>query len=384
MRPMARALDRHRNSLEPWQDPNEDPYIELIDLEKAYGGNYAVNGVDLKIYKGEFFSLLGPSGCGKTTLLRMLAGLESPTTGKIYLDGVDITRTPAYNRPVNMMFQSYALFPHMSVEQNVAFGLKQDGYARDEIRDRVSSMLHLVHMNRYASRKPHQLSGGQRQRVALARALVKQPKLVLLDEPLGALDRQLREKTQFEIVNIQEELGVTFVMVTHDQEEAMTMSTRIGIMEEGRLRQVATPTEIYEYPNSRYVAEFIGDMNIFEGYVVENKADHILVTSEQAGCDIYINHASDVPSGASVGVAIRPEKVMITLEPRFDERNTAHGIVREIAYLGDLSIYHIELDSGHRVMTSVTNQVRLHERPINWDDEVYLYWRPDSGLILAS
>lgn len=381
---MTRALNRQRNQLEPWQDPNEDPYIELCGLEKAYNGNYAVNHIDLKIYKGEFFSLLGPSGCGKSTLLRMLSGLEDPTDGTMFIDGVDMTNIPAYKRPVNMMFQSYALFPHMSVEQNVAFGLRQDGFAKDEIRDRVSSMLHLVHMNRYASRKPHQLSGGQRQRVALARALVKQPKLVLLDEPLGALDKQLREKTQFELVNIQEKLGITFVMVTHDQEEAMTMSTRIAVMEDGRLRQIATPTEIYEYPNSRYVAEFIGDMNIFEGYVTENQADHVLIKSEQAGCDIYINHASDVPHNANVSVAIRPEKIMLTSEPRSNERNAAHGYVKEIAYLGDLSIYHIELDSGHRVMASVANQVRLHERQFNWDDEVYLYWRPDSGVVLTS
>jgi spermidine/putrescine ABC transporter ATP-binding subunit len=380
---MARAFDRHREKREPWQDPNATPYIEIKDIAKSYEGIPAVNGINLEIYKGELFSLLGPSGCGKTTLLRMLAGFEEPSEGRIFLDGVDITSAQPYERPVNMMFQSYALFPHMTVEQNVAFGLKQEGLPRDEIRDRVSSMLHLVRMNRYASRKPHQLSGGQRQRVALARALVKKPKLVLLDEPLGALDRQLREQTQFELVNIQEELGVTFVMVTHDQEEAMTMSTRIGIMEDGRLRQVGTPTEIYEYPNSRYVAEFIGDMNIFEGIVTEEDTDYVLISSEEAGCDIHINHSSSVPVGASVAVAIRPEKVLITTEPREASRNSTKGTVVEIAYLGDLSVYHIELESGNRIMASVTNQVRLAERPINWDDEVYLYWRPDSGVVLT-
>lgn len=372
-----------RTRLEPWQDPHSVPYIEVRDLSKSYEGVVAVNSQSLEIYKGELFSLLGPSGCGKSTLLRMLAGFEEPSEGHIYIDGVDITHMPPYDRPVNMMFQAYALFPHMTVEQNVAFGLKQEGLPKDEIRDRVSSMLHMVRLNQYASRKPHQLSGGQRQRVALARCLVKKPKLVLLDEPLGALDRQLRIQTQFELVNIQEELGVTFIMVTHDQEEAMTMSTRIGVMEEGRLRQIGTPTEIYEYPNSRYVADFVGDMNMFEGIVTEIEADHVCIHSEEVGCDIDVSHTSDVPLGANVAVAIRPEKIMLSTEKKRGKRNTAKGIVREIAYLGDMSIYHVLLETGKVIRVALSNQVRLSERPVNWDDEVFLTWHPHSGIILT-
>ncbi len=239
-------------------------------------------------------------------------------------------------------------------------------------------------MSRYAKRKPHQLSGGQQQRVALARSLIKKPKVLLLDEPLGALDKQLREQTQFELVNIQEGLGITFVMVTHDQEEAMTMSTRMAIMEEGRIRQVGTPTEVYEYPNSRFVADFIGEMNIFEGFVTEDEADHVLVSSEEAGCDLYVSHSASAPVGAQVAVAIRPEKVMITTEPRRGNRNTTKGIVSEVAYLGDVSIYHVLLESGKKALATVTNQFRLAERPINWDDEVYLYWRPESGVVLTA
>lgn len=379
-------LDK-RTRLNPWQDPHAEPYIEIKNLSKSYGGYVAVNSQSLDIYKGELFSLLGPSGCGKSTFLRMLAGFEEPSEGNIFIDGVDITHLPPYERPVNMMFQSYALFPHMSVEQNVAFGLKQEGLPKDEIRDKVSSMLHMVSLNKHASRKPHQLSGGQRQRVALARCLVKQPKLVLLDEPLGALDRQLREQTQFELVNIQEELGATFIMVTHDQEEAMTMSSRIGIMEEGRLRQIGQPTEVYEYPNSRYVADFLGDMNIFEGIVSEVESDHVLVESEEAGCEIYISHATDVPLGSAVAVAIRPEKMVLdTVKPKnaaHKKRNYAKGVVQEIAYLGDVSVYHILLESEKIVRASLSNQVRLSERPVNWDDEVYLSWHPHSGILLT-
>lgn len=373
-----------RTRLEPWQDPHSEPYVEVKDLSKSYDGVVAVNSQSLEIYKGELFSLLGPSGCGKSTLLRMLAGFEEPSEGHIYIDGVDITHMPPYDRPVNMMFQAYALFPHMTVEQNVAFGLKQEGLPKDEIRDRVSSMLHMVRLNQYASRKPHQLSGGQRQRVALARCLVKKPKLVLLDEPLGALDRQLRVQTQFELVNIQEELGVTFIMVTHDQEEAMTMSTRIGVMEEGRLRQIGTPTEIYEYPNSRYVADFVGDMNMFEGIVTEIEADHVCIHSEEVGCDIDVSHVSDVPLGATVAVAIRPEKIMLSKEKKRDKRNTVTGVVNEIAYLGDMSIYHVLLETGKAVRVALSNQVRLSERPVDWDDEVYLSWHSDSGIILTA
>jgi putrescine transport system ATP-binding protein len=376
--------DRPRYILEPWQDPKAEPYIEIQNVSKTFEGSTAINNISLSIYKGELFTLLGPSGCGKTTLLRMLAGFERPSSGRIYIDGVDYTNAPAYERPVNMMFQNYALFPHMTVEQNVAFGLKQEGLPKKEIREQVSAMLHLVRLSKMAGRKPDQLSGGQKQRVALARCLVKKPKLVLLDEPLAALDRQLREQTQFELVGIQEKLGVTFILVTHDQEEAMTMSSRLGVMEEGRLRQIGTPTEVYEYPNSRYVADFIGEMNIFEGIVTEEEADHVLVHSEEAKCDAYISHAASVPLGAQVAVAIRPEKVMISKKRLKPGRNIVKGTVSEIAYLGDVSIYHILLASGKKVLASAPNQVRLAERPINWDDEVYLSWRPESGVVLTT
>src|SRR6202049_4472733 len=265
----------------PWKDPAARPYVQVDRITKSFGDFKAVDDVSLKIYKGEIFCLLGASGCGKTTLLRMLGGFETPSAGKIFIDGEDMTGVPPYERPVNMMFQSYALFPHMNVEQNVAFGLKQDRVPKPEIRERVATMLDLVKLGDFAKRKPHQLSGGQRQRVALARALVKRPKLLLLDEPLGALDKKLREHTQFELVNIQEKLGVTFVVVTHDQEEAMTLASRIGVMDQGRIVQVGTPSEIYEYPNSRLVAEFIGSVNMFQGRLIEDEPEYVRIASPE-------------------------------------------------------------------------------------------------------
>ncbi len=314
----------------------------------------------------------------------MLAGLEMPTTGKIYIDGVDVTRRPAYDRPVNMMFQSYALFPHMTVEQNVAFGLKQERIPKAEIRERVREVLRLVQMDKFGARQPHQLSGGQRQRVALARSLVKRPKLLLLDEPLAALDKRLREQTQFELVNIQEEVGITFILVTHDQEEAMTMSSRLGIMDHGRLRQIGTPNEIYEYPHSEYVADFIGSINKFEGRVVEDETDHILVESEEAGCELYVSHSADAPVGSQVKVAIRPEKIMIARARPEQKRNATKGVVKDIGYLGDVSIYHVELESGKIVLATQPNIVRLAERPVTWDDEVYLFWRAENSIVLTA
>jgi putrescine transport system ATP-binding protein len=372
-----------RIELQLWQDPKAKPYIHLDGVSKEFGGHVAVDEVSLSIFQGEFFSLLGPSGCGKTTLLRMLAGFEMPSRGKIYIDGIDVTHRPAYDRPVNMMFQSYALFPHMTVEQNIGFGLKQERISKTEIRERVKDVLKLVQMEKYGSRKPHQLSGGQRQRVALARSLVKRPKLLLLDEPLAALDKRLREQTQFELVNIQEKVGVTFIMVTHDQEEAMTMSTRLGVMDHGRLRQIGTPNEIYEYPHSEYVADFIGSMNKFEGLVVEDEADHILVESEEAGGELYVSHSGDAPVGAQVKVAIRPEKVMISPTRPDQRRNVTKGIVRDIGYLGDVSIYHVELESGKIVLATQPNLVRLAERAVTWDDEVYLFWRAENSIVLT-
>ena len=373
-----------RIELQLWQDPKAKPYIHLEGVSKDFGGNVAVDTVTLSVFQGEFFSLLGPSGCGKTTLLRMLAGFEIPSRGKIYIDGVDVTRRPAYDRPVNMMFQSYALFPHMTVEQNVAFGLKQERISKIEIKERVRDVLRLVQMEKYGARQPHQLSGGQRQRVALARSLVKRPKLLLLDEPLAALDKRLREQTQFELVSIQEEVGITFIMVTHDQEEAMTMSTRLGIMDHGRLRQIGTPNEIYEYPHSEYVADFIGSINKFEGRVVEVEKDHILVESEEAGSELYVSHSADAPMGSQVKVAVRPEKVMIAATSPEQRRNTTKGIVKDIGYLGDVSIYHVELKSGKIVLATQPNLVRLAERPVTWDDEVYLFWRAENSIVLTA
>ena len=373
-----------RRELQPWQDPKAKPYIHLEGVSKDFGGHVVVDDITLSIFQGEFFALLGPSGCGKTTLLRMLAGFETPSQGKIYIDGVDVTRRPAYDRPVNMMFQSYALFPHMTVEKNIAFALKQEGIARAEMKERISDVLHLVQMEKFQSRYPHQLSGGQRQRVALARSLVKRPKLLLLDEPLAALDKKLREQTQFELVNIQEEVGVTFIMVTHDQEEAMTMASRLGIMDHGRLSQIGTPNEIYEYPHSEYVADFIGSINKFEGRVVEEDTDHLLVESEEAGCELYVSHSTNAPVGAQVKVAIRPEKVMIATSPPEYKRNATKGIVKDIGYLGDVSIYHVELESGKIVLATQPNLVRLAERAVTWEDEVYLFWRAENSIVLAS
>lgn len=373
-----------RIELQPWQDPKAKPYIHLEGVSKEFNGVLAVDDVTLSIFQEEFFSLLGPSGCGKTTLLRMLAGFEMPTKGKIYIDGVDVTRRPAYDRPVNMMFQSYALFPHMTVEQNIAFGLKQERIPKTEIQERVKEVLKLVQMEKYGSRAPHQLSGGQKQRVALARSLVKRPKLLLLDEPLAALDKRLREQTQFELVTIQEKVGITFIMVTHDQEEAMTMSTRLGVMDHGRLRQLGTPNEIYEYPNSEYVADFIGSINKFEGLVTEVDDKHILVASEEAGTDLYVDHSAEAPVGSHVKVAIRPEKMMIDHAAPNQKRNVTKGIVRDIGYLGDVSIYHVELKSGKIVLATQPNLVRLAERPVTWDDTVYLFWRAENSIVLTA
>jgi len=296
-----------------------------------------------------------------------------------------MSTVPPYQRPVNMMFQSYALFPHMTVEQNIAFGLKQDRIPKDEISERVSEMLRLVQLDEFTQRKPHQLSGGQRQRVALARSLVKKPKMLLLDEPLGALDKKLRQQTQFELVNIQEELGITFVIVTHDQEEAMTVSTRIAVMDHGRIVQVATPGELYEYPSNRYVASFIGDVNVIEGRVATVETDHIDIRSAQTPCALRASHAADVPNGTPVWVAIRPEKLHISLDAPADPTvNCMQGEVVEIGYLGNLSVYHVELAGGKRVTSTQTNQTRLTERAITWEDKVYLTWVDDAGVVLVS
>jgi putrescine transport system ATP-binding protein len=377
------AAPRHEPMLPPWSDPKAVPYVRIERVTKKFGDFIAVNDVSLNIYKKELFCLLGGSGCGKTTLLRMLAGFEEPTSGKIFIDGVDMTDIPSYERPVNMMFQSYALFPHMTVEQNVAFGLKQDRTPKNEIEERVAHMLNLVRLSQFAKRKPHQLSGGQRQRVALARSLVKRPKLLLLDEPLAALDKKLREHTQFELVNLQEQLGVTFVVVTHDQEEAMTLSTRIGVMNAGEIIQVGTPKDIYEYPNSKFVAEFIGNVNMFEGRLIEDEPDHVRIESQELGGALYVDHGVSSAPDAIVWAAVRPEKIAISVERPQQQDNVAHGMVKEIAYMGDMSVYLVKLDSGKVVRVTQPNAYRHADDLVTWDQPVYLHWHSSSPVVLS-
>ncbi|MEQ8356607.1 MAG: polyamine ABC transporter ATP-binding protein [Kiloniellaceae bacterium] len=355
----------------------------MVDVTKRFGNFVAVDNISLDIFKREFFSLLGPSGCGKTTLLRMLAGFETPSAGKILLEGEDMSGVPPYERPVNMMFQSYALFPHMNVEKNIAFGLKQDGVAKPEISRRVAEVIDMVQLGPFARRKPHQLSGGQRQRVALARSLVKKPKMLLLDEPLGALDKNLRTQTQFELMNIQEETGITFVIVTHDQEEAMTVSSRIAVMDHGKIVQVSTPAELYEAPSSRYVADFIGEVNILEGRVDQREGDHLIVQSPEAGCAIETGPFNGETADRPVWVALRPEKVRISKNaPPKSGRNCMVGEVWDIGYIGNLSTFHVKLDSGKMVTATQANMARLIERPITWEDRVYLTWAPDAAVVL--
>jgi putrescine transport system ATP-binding protein len=367
----------------PWKDEKAQPYIRIERVTKKFGEFVAVNDVSLNVYRGEIFCLLGGSGCGKTTLLRMLAGFEQPTSGSIFIDGVDMADVPPYERPVNMMFQSYALFPHMTVEQNVAFGLKQEGTPRDEIATRVADMLSMVKLNGMEARKPHQLSGGQRQRVALARALIKRPKLLLLDEPLGALDKKLREHTQFELVNIQEKLGVTFIVVTHDQEEAMTLASRIGVMNQGRIVQTGTPHEIYEFPNSRFVSEFIGSVNMFEGRLLEDEPDYVRIACAELESTIYVDHGISASSNATVWAAIRPEKIEIATERPLSQQNVAQGVVQEIAYMGDTSIYLVRLNSGKIVRVTQPN-IRRHEgEAVTWDQTVWLHWHPTSPVVVT-
>ncbi|WP_080968990.1 ABC transporter ATP-binding protein [Chromobacterium violaceum] len=364
---------------------NEPPYLRISGVVKKFGDHLAVDHIDLDIRRNEIFALLGSSGCGKSTLLRMLAGMETPTAGRIVLDGQDMQGLRPYERPVNMMFQNYALFPHMTVEQNVAFGLKQDGAPRDEIAERVAKMLDLVQMRKYAGRKPHQLSGGQQQRVALARSLVKRPKLLLLDEPLGALDKKLRQQTQLELVNTIEAVGVTCIMVTHDQEEAMTMSSRIGIMSEGKLLQVGTPTEIYEYPSCRFTAEFIGETNMFEGAVVVDEPDRVEINSRELGGVIHIDHGITGPKGMHVWASVRPEDVRLDKQPLSPGANRAAGTVRDIAYLGSYSVYHVQL-AGGKIVKAVVPSSRwcdANETAPTWDETVYLSWRADSPVVLT-
>jgi len=366
------------------------PFLQIKRVVKKFDDVFAVDEVTLDIQQGEIFALLGSSGCGKSTLLRMLAGFETPTSGQILLAGQDIVGLAPYERPINMMFQSYALFPHLTVWDNIAFGLRRDGMEKAQIEERVTQMLELVQLKQYAKRKPHQLSGGQQQRVALARSLAKRPKLLLLDEPLGALDAKLRERTQLELVGIIEQVGVTCVMVTHDQEEAMTMATRIGVMSEGKILQIGQPADIYETPNCRFVADFIGSVNLFKGRITVDEPDHVVIDSPE--CRHYVSHGITGTSDMDVHIAVRPEKMTIQTEaPADSEReslaqvgfNIAQGVIEDLAYLGSLTTYHVKLESGMVVKVTHTNAARHDTTRLTWGDKVYVWWCGSDVVVLT-
>ncbi len=378
-----KSLGSIRRSFAPWNDPSSKPYIQFDAVTKRFGDFTAVNNLSLTIFEREFFALLGASGCGKTTLLRMLAGFENPTSGRILLDGQDLAGIPPYRRPVNMMFQSYALFPHMTVEANIAFGLKQDGMPKQQIAERVAEMLRLVKLEQFAKRKPHQLSGGQRQRVALARSVAKRPKVLLLDEPLGALDKKLREETQFELMDLQQSLGLTFVVVTHDQEEAMTMADRIAILDKGEVMQVATPAEIYEAPVSKFVATFVGNVNMLSGTVIERDTKSARI-SGSSGAHILVENAGEAEVGSAVSFAIRPEKIKVSSkQPQAGTPNVLEGEIYDLAYLGDMTVYHVKLADGQVVRASALNAARVTDDPLTWHDKAWIHFAPDAGLVLT-
>jgi len=377
-----KSLGSIRRDFAPWNDPAAKPYIAFEKVTKRFGDFTAVNNLSLSIFEREFFALLGASGCGKSTLLRMLAGFDEPTSGRILLDGQDLRGIPPYKRPVNMMFQSYALFPHMTVEQNIAFGLKQEGMPKPEIAVRVAEMLKLVKLTQFAKRKPHQLSGGQRQRVALARSVAKRPKVLLLDEPLGALDKKLREETQFELMDLQQNLGLTFVVVTHDQEEAMTMADRIAILDKGEVMQVATPAEVYEAPISRFVAGFVGNVNMFEGKVAAREGNTARITGA-SGAEIMVENAGDAAAGNTVAFAIRPEKIKVSSRRPAGAANAMEGEVFDLAYLGDMTVYHVKLSDGQVVKASALNAARVTEDPLSWNDRAWISFQPDAGIVLT-
>jgi putrescine transport system ATP-binding protein len=356
-------------------------FLQIREVVKDFGGFKAVDRVSLDIARGEIFALLGSSGCGKSTLLRMLAGFEELSAGQILLDGRDLAGLPPYQRPINMMFQSYALFPHLTVWDNIAFGLRREGLPKEQVAARVEAMLKLVQLASFAKRKPHQLSGGQQQRVALARSLAKQPLLLLLDEPLGALDKKLREETQIELVNIIEQVGVTCVMVTHDQEEAMTMASRIAIMSEGRLLQVGPPAEIYETPNSRFVADFIGNVNLMDGTVAVDEPDHVVIDS--ADCRHWVGHGITGQQGMAVTVALRPEKIHVTRHAPADEYNRVQGTIKEMSYFGSFTVYHLALPGGGVLKASQANTQRHREHALTWGDTVWAHWSRSAHIVLT-
>jgi putrescine transport system ATP-binding protein len=365
--------------------PHAHPHVRIERVAKHYaaGGAAAVDGVSLDIFRGEFFALLGPSGCGKTTLLRLVAGFEAADAGRILIDGVDMAGVPPYARPVNMMFQSYALFPHLSVAQNVAFGLKQDGRPRREIAERVARMLDLVKLGRLAERKPAQLSGGEKQRVALARALVKEPKLLLLDEPLTALDRKLREETRFELVRIQQRVGITFLMVTHDQEEAMSMASRIAVMSAGRIVQLGTPRDVYEQPATRFVADFIGAVNLFAGRVTDSEGPLLRIDSAEAGAPLVVEHDHALAPGSAVTVALRPEKIVLGPAAPGGENRLA-GRVRAMAYRGEASTYEVELETGKVLRVTLANTERGSMATAHEGAAVSLAFARAAGVVLEA
>lgn len=371
-------------SVPTWRQKDAKPFVQIEQITKQFGQFTAVNSVSLDIYRNELFCLLGGSGSGKSTLLRMLAGFEEPTSGRILIDGVDMTGIPPWERPVNMMFQSYALFPHLSVEANVAFGLKREGLKSAEVNKRVAEILGMVQLGHLAKRKPHMLSGGQRQRVALARSLVKRPKLLLLDEPLGALDKKLREETQFELMRLQDELGITFIVVTHDQEEAMTLATRIGVMNNGDIVQTAEPHEVYEYPQNRFVAEFIGNVNLFDGTVMDEERDSTTIRSSDIDGLLKVDHGISGAPNQNVSVAIRPEKIRISREPIDLAVNATTGVISDVAYMGSQSIFKVRLNSGKEIRITQPNVSREMGNRLTWEDRVFLSWDADSCVVLVA